>query len=95
MITITNSAKKFISTQGQKFIILDINNKGCNGYSISWKWSEGSGKIYYGITTTLDKYMKNNTDFQLEIDYLDTPLFQGLHINVLNKTKCGCGLSFN
>lgn len=91
--TITDRLHNWLQTN-RKNLQLDVKKSGCSGNEVTFTltdqtdlrpWVQYSNCLYRLIDQGL----------VLEVDYLDTPLFQGVHINVRNKDKCGCGKSFN
>jgi len=77
----------------KKSIIIKVNNKGCNGNTIFYELKDEDPDSDVWIDSRVMELIERG--LQLEIDYLEEPLFQRVHINILNKDKCGCGKSFN
>jgi|688.fasta_scaffold941346_2 Fe-S cluster assembly iron-binding protein IscA len=77
----------------KKSITIKVNSKGCNGNTIFYELEDDLGDqdvwLDFRVMELIERGLK------LEIDYIEEPLFQRVHINVLNKDKCGCGKSFN
>jgi len=101
MIEYSDSCLRFLTSFGYTLCLV-LNNKGCSGHSIDFKLLKvgdiiPENAVVYDYFSYLnpDLVLELNNDLQLYIDYIDEPLLQGIHINILNKNKCGCGKSFN
>ena len=90
--TVTPRLTAWLAEQ-KKSINIQINNKGCNGNTLTYVLADEDAYSSVWIDSKVHELIERG--LQLEIDYIDEPLFQRVHINVLNKDKCGCGLSFN
>ncbi len=89
--TITELARDWLF-KSQKALFLDVNSKGCGGNSITWLLTDYRGNRIT-FSERLHSFMKEGLRF--EVDYINEPLLEGLHVNILNKDKCGCGKSFS
>ena len=91
-LSITPKLNKWLNINNN-LIYLDVNDKGCHGNTITYiiekKTEKKTNTIY--LSSRLFSLISNG--LQLEIDYLEEPLFQKVHINILNKDKCSCGKS--
>jgi len=95
LLTITDSAKKYIESLGS-IIILCITKKGCAGHEYNFYKTD---KVYDNILMINDtfgifedaKSILNNS----VVDYVETPLKSSLKvINPNEQSRCGCGESF-
>lgn len=77
----------------KKSITIQVNSQGCNGNTIFYELKDEDPDSDVWIDSRVMELIERG--LQLEIDYLEEPLFQRVHINILNKDKCGCGKSFN
>lgn len=91
---ITPKLKTWLLSQSETLVI-DVNNKGCNGNNIFFRFEPRDNVWPVDFYATRNVHMLVERGLQLEIDYIDEPLFKRVHINILNKDKCGCGLSFS
>jgi Fe-S cluster assembly iron-binding protein IscA len=91
-LTITPSLKEFL-IKNNLTIVLDVNRTGCYGDTVSYSLipHEGYDEVY--LTGAFAIQIERG--LRVEVDYLNTPLFQGVHLNILNSNKCGCGKSYN
>lgn len=92
--TLTPALKAWLKQQTQTLVV-DANNKGCHGTIIIWRLETKDNYWSTDFYLTRNVHMLIERGLQLEIDYIDEPLFKRVHINILNKDKCGCGLSFS
>lgn len=76
----------------RKSLFLDINSKGCSGNTITWELQDFNGSNCK-FSERLHSLIKDGLDFQ--VDYIQEPLSEGVHINILNRDKCGCGKSWS
>ena len=79
----------------KQVLFLDVTSKGCNGETIFFQVRKRVEKTHNNVTISsrLNDLIRNG--LKIEVDYIDEPLFKRVHINILNKDKCGCGTSFN
>jgi Fe-S cluster assembly iron-binding protein IscA len=94
MITTTRALKNWLESQ-KLLILTEIRPDGCKGYKLDWKLipSNSSTVANTYFYHAVENYSHVNID--AEIDYINTPLFSGIHVNLKNKDKCGCGVSFS
>jgi hypothetical protein len=102
LVTFTNKLLEWVDAQ-PKCLLLDVRSKGCFGNTIEWSMVELEDLPKYnaswdGITKIASTpLLREMVDKGLcfYVDYLDEPLFQGVHVSIKNDNTCGCGKSFN
>jgi Fe-S cluster assembly iron-binding protein IscA len=78
------------------FISNQVRPEGCRVIRGQYRYYDRNhlGSTYPLIWCSKDLISKLLNGLVVNIDYLDTGLFQGLHVSVSNAAKCGCGESF-
>lgn len=94
MIQLSKKLQEWLTNENLH-ILTRIIPSGCSGYKLEWKLIEDSDYIiwsprHYHAVGTFE-----HIELHAELDYIDTPLFTGIHVNYKNKDTCGCGKSFN
>ena len=99
MITLTESAKNYLSTttkkSGKKYAYLGVLGGGCSGFQYEWQMTDETDKgVLIEDILVLDKLAEMFV-IGCTVDYVQE--FGGSYLKVINpnaKASCGCGESF-
>lgn len=91
MITITNTAKEYLSKVGQPNVYLSVKGGGCSGFTYVWDVTDAEPTIENLVVDTMaEMFVVGCT-----IDYVNE--LGGSYLKVINPNataSCGCGESF-
>ena len=100
MITLTESAKNYLSTttkkSGKKYAYLGVLGGGCSGFQYEWQMTDETDKgVLIEDILVLDKLAEMFV-IGCTVDYVQE--FGGSYLKVINPNataQCGCGESFS